>query len=173
MSKSHRKTNSEHWTKMVRNTMEEPAWQALSPVAQALYPWLKFEWHGPRNNNNGKINFSVRQAAQRLGVSVNTASRGFHDLQRKGFIVITEIGTLGHSGFAKSPKYELTEITLPYGQQPAGRKLYKQWRKGNDFPVQKSRANNPHGANGKRKILSQSEDNDVIKLNTRSKCASS
>ena len=45
---------SEHFTKMVRTVMQTEAWRSLSPTAQALYPWVKFEWHGPKNNNNGK-----------------------------------------------------------------------------------------------------------------------
>ena len=61
---------AEHFTKLVRNTMETPAWRALRPTAQALYPWLKLEWRGPQNNNNGNIRLSVRQAADRLGVGI-------------------------------------------------------------------------------------------------------
>ena len=63
----------EHFAQMIRNTMSTEAWRALSPCAQALYPWLKLEWHGPRSNNNGRISLSVRQAAERMGVSINTA----------------------------------------------------------------------------------------------------
>ncbi len=58
---------TEHFTKMIRTTMETPAWRALSPTAQALYPWLKFEWRGPQANNNGKLSLPVREAAKRLG----------------------------------------------------------------------------------------------------------
>jgi len=46
-------SGGEHWTKLIRTTMEEPAYSALSTAAQALYPWLKLEWHGPDANNNG------------------------------------------------------------------------------------------------------------------------
>ena len=115
----------EHWTSLVRNMMEEPAWRALSTAAQALYPWLKLQWRGADANNNGKIRFSVRQAAKALGVSMNTAAKAFHDLQAKGFIVVTEPARLGFSGEAKSPAYEITELAIPSREERVGRKLYK------------------------------------------------
>jgi hypothetical protein len=68
--------------------MGRPAWKALSPTAQALYPWFKMEWKGPRENNNGRIRLSVRQAAQRIGVTPTTAAKAIHDLQRKGWLVV-------------------------------------------------------------------------------------
>ncbi|MBU3259308.1 hypothetical protein KPG71_04695 [Roseovarius sp. PS-C2] len=148
----------EHFTKLVRNMMETPAWRALSPSAQALYPWLKLEWRGPQANNNGKIRLSVRQAADRLGVGINTASRAFHDLQAKGFAVVTEHARLGVKGKATSPAYELTELPLPHAEKPSGRKLFKEWREGADFPVQKAAAHNPKGRSKKQ--------NPVVKLVT-------
>lgn len=138
----------EHWTKMFRHTMETPAWRALSTTAQALYPWLKLEWRGPNASNNGSIQLSTRQAAVRLGVSPTTAAEAFRDLQRKGFIVQTEPAHLGFEGAAKSPSYELTEIKMA-GSEKDGRKLYRDWQPGCDFPVQMAAANNPNGHNGR------------------------
>jgi hypothetical protein len=140
-----RSERSEHFTILVGNLMEEPAWQALSPTAQALYPWLRLEWKGAQANNNGKIRLSVKQAAQRMGVVSNTAMRAFHDLQAKGFVVVTEHARLGVAGQAKAFAYELTEIELPHASQHGGRRLYRDWRKGHDFPVQRAMANNPTG----------------------------
>lgn len=156
---------SEHWTKMLRPTMQTDAWRALSTTSQALYPWLKLEWRGPENNNNGKLRLSVRQASNCLGVSLNTASKAFHDLQAKGFLVITERAVLGSSGDAKSAAYELTEIALPHANgQP--RALYKQWKPKHDYPVHKSLANNPAGRNGRKKTCHRNEDSNVIKIKT-------
>ena len=139
----------EHFTTMVRNTMETPAWRALPPTAQALYVWLKLEWRGPKANNNGKICLSVRQAAEKMGVSLNTAAKAYHDLQAKGFIVVTQPARLGVSGDARATTYELTEITLPHSGQNAGRRLYQSWNKRSEYPVQLSMANNPRGVNGR------------------------
>lgn len=147
----------EHFTQMIRNTMEAPAWRALSPVAQALYPWVKLEWRGPKANNNGRICLSVRQAAERLGVGVNTAARAFHDLQAKGFLVVTKPARLGIKGQATSPEYELTEVAMPSGESRP-RKLYKLWEIGGDFPIHKATV---HNAAGTRK-----KQNPVFKLVT-------
>ncbi|WP_417429522.1 hypothetical protein [Kiloniella sp.] len=140
----------DHWTKMIRPTMQTDAWRSLSTTAQALYPWLKFEWHGPKSNNNGKLRLSVRQAAECLGCNRNTAARAFLDLQAKGFIVQTEGACLGTGGAAQSPSYELTEIALVGSN--VGRRLYLNWKKGHDFPAIKSATNNPSGTNGKTAI---------------------
>lgn len=133
---------------MLRPTMETPAWRALSTTAQALYPWLKLEWRGANANNNGSIQLSTRQAAVRVGVSQDTASEAFRDLQRKGFIVQTEAACLGIEGAAKSPSYELTELKMP-GSEKDGRKLYRDWQPGRDYPVLMAAANNPNGNNGR------------------------
>jgi DNA-binding transcriptional MocR family regulator len=151
-------TKGEHFTKLVRNTMETEAWRALSPTAQALYPWLKLEWRGAHNNNNGKIRLSVRQAAERLGVGINTAARAFHDLQAKGFIVVTEHARLGVEGHATSPAFELTEIGRAHSDKVDGRRLYRDWTPGADFPVHKAAVHNPVGGRKKQ--------NPVIKLVT-------
>ena len=147
--------------------MEEPAWSALSTNAQALYPWLKLEWRGPDANNNGKIRLSVRQAADRIGVSINTAAEAFRDLQRKGFIVVREPACLGLDGAAKSPAYELTELKMP-GAEGHGRRLYKQWRLEQEFPVAKAPIHNPTGRNGK-KTCHQKEDDTVINFETKTR----
>lgn len=138
---------SEHWTKMVRPMMQTDAWRALSTTAQALYPWIKFEWHGPKANNNGELRLSVRQAAECLGCNPKTAGRAFHDLQAKGFIVQTKGACLGAGGDAQSPAYEVTEIALSASN--TGRRLYRDWQAGHDFPVKMATTNNPRGANGK------------------------
>lgn len=156
----------EHWTQMIRSTMETPAWRNLSTTAQALYPWLKFEWRGPKANNNGRIRLSVREAAKRLGVSVNTAGRAFHDLQAKGFLVVTEHARLGLSGEAKSPSYELTELALPHAKPNVGQKLFEKWQAGHDYPVAKAMANNPTGRSQKMKPCRKNSDSTVVKMVT-------
>lgn len=168
MSRKQKKERGEHWTKLIRTTMEEPAWQALSTTAQALYPWLKFEWRGADHNNNGKIRLSVRQAAERIGVTHVTAGRAFHELQRKGFIVQTEAACLGVEGAAKSPAYEITELKMPGADRVDGRKLYRDWRPGYDLPVQGAVSNNPTGRNGRRlKSHHRNDDGPVIEMMTK------
>lgn len=165
----HRK---EHFAKLLRATMETEAWRTLSPTAQALYPWLRLEWRGPQFNNNGKIRLSVRQAAERVGVSLSTASKAFHDLQAKGFIRVTRPARLGVGGQASSPLFELTELAMPSGEEAHGSKLFREWRSGEDFAVQKANAHNPRGINGKRKSYPKNDDSTVIEFETSKKRAS-
>jgi len=158
----------EHFAKLTRALMETPAWRTLSTTAMALYPWLRLEWHGPQNNNNGRIRLSVRQAAKKLGVSNDTAARAFRDLQGKGFLVVTEPAHLGVEGAAKSPTFELTELPLPHSEPHVGRMLYRSWRKGQDLPVQKAAVHNPDGCNGKSRTLSRKPGRDVTEFRTNS-----
>ena len=147
---------SDHFTQLFRRTLETPAWAALSTTAQAIYPFLKLEWHGPRANNNGRIQLSVRQAAAMIGIGINAAARGFHDLQAKGFIVVKTLGALGIEGEARGPSFEITELPLPGAIRPVGRRLYEHWRMGQDLPVAMHNVNNPNGKNG-RKIPSSNQ----------------
>lgn len=126
----------EHFTKMVRSVMETAAWRALSPVAQNLYVWLKFEWKGPKYNNNGRIALSIRVAAKSMGVHKDTVARAFHDLQAKGFIVQTRGACLGIEGYGRCPEYELTELEMPGKTVPS--RLFRKWSVGHDLPIAKA-----------------------------------
>ena len=114
------------------------------------------EWHGPRANNNGRIQLSVRQAAALIGIGINAAARGFHDLQAKGFIVVKTLGALGIEGEARGPSFEITELPMPGANRPVGRRLFENWRMGQDLPVAMHNVNNPIGKNG-RKIPSSKQ----------------
>lgn len=139
---------SEHWTKMIRSNMECRSWSALSLPAQAIYPWLKLEWKGPRANNNGRIQLSLRQIAKAAGCDVKTAMRAIRDLQRKGWIVVREAACIGVSGAARSHLLELTEIACPPDDRP--RALFRHWREDAEYPVVNVRTNNPSGRNQKQ-----------------------
>lgn len=145
---------TEYFTKMIRSTMETPAWRALTTTAQALYPWLKMEWRGPQANNNGRISLPVRDAAARLGCNIKTAGRAFHDLQAKGFLILIEFGRMGVEGKGSPPTYEITELAPPGGDSYSGKKLYLHWQAGRDFPVRGHTPSNPTGLNGKNRIPS-------------------
>lgn len=136
--------------------MDTEAWVTLSCTGKALYPLLLMEWRGPSANNNGSIVLSVRQAAEKLGIGINTAARAFHQLQARGFIVVRKHAALGVKGYATAPEYELTEIAMPGHTE--GRKLFKDWKPGSDYPVQKAAIHNPSGTREKQ--------NPVIRLVT-------
>ena len=114
--------------------MDNPAWRALSTAAQAPYPWLVLEFKGKKFNNNGQIRLSVRQATLKMGISKDTVSWAFRDLQAKGFLLVVEGASLGVSGMGKKTEYEITKITTPSNLLKAGDD-FKNWSKGNDFDV--------------------------------------
>ncbi|WP_417493036.1 hypothetical protein [Maricaulis sp.] len=114
------------------------------------YIHLRFEGRDRQCSNNGKIQLSVRQAAERLGIRPNAAAGAFHELQQKGFIVVTVLGALGVTGEARGPSYELTEYRMPQTTEMTGRRLYKAWKPGADYEVARHPSNNPTGSNGNR-----------------------
>ena len=160
-------TKSSHFARLDRNLLEQPAWRALSPTAQALYPWLRLEWRGPQANNNGHISLSVRQASDRLGIGKDAAARAFRDLQARGFLVARHVASLGLGGQAHGTLYELTEIAMPNSDSNQGRRLFKDWREGADYPVIAAPTHNPRGRNSKTKPCPENRDAQVIKIGTR------
>jgi hypothetical protein len=66
-----------HWL------MRSPAWKSLPGLSRALYAELARHYNG---NNNGRIGYSVRQAADDLQIAPGTASRHFRILTEHGFI---------------------------------------------------------------------------------------
>lgn len=138
----------EQFAMLTRSVLFSDAWIALSSTAKALYPYLRLQYRH-KNNNNGEIRLSVRDAAALLGVGRDTVSRAFLDLQAKGFIVVTEIAVLGIDGHGRCSAFELTEVPLK-GVKGPGRMLFKNCEKGEDFPVSKAAAHNPSGRNSKK-----------------------
>jgi hypothetical protein len=63
------------------------AWQSLDGNCRALYVELARRYRGP-NSNNGKIPFSVREAAGVLHIGRSTAQRCFERLVQTGFLKI-------------------------------------------------------------------------------------
>ena len=150
---------------MLRSTMETPAWRALCPLGQILYPWVKLEWKGPQANNNGNISIAVRDAAKKMGRDKDAVGRAFHDLQAKGFLVLRQHGRMGVDGKGAAPTYEITELALP-GEQ-SGRKLYQHWQEGHDFPVRVHTSSNPNGINGQNKSPSPQKGQVVTLKGTK------
>jgi len=158
----HRQDKRDQFTMMTRVLMQTDAWRSLSTTAQALYPWVRLEWKGSKVNNNGKISLSVRQAAERMGVSKDTAARAFQELQAKGFLHVKETASLGVHGHGRCFKYEITEISLVPARD--GRFLYKTWTKDNDFEVVKAVPANPRGR--RTKTLHKPSDSPIIEFKT-------
>lgn len=85
-----------------------PAYRELSCVARALYTEIKSFYNG---SNNGEIFLSVRMAADRLGVSDNTANKALNALQAHGFIKPRVKGSFTRK-VRHATTWELTEYPL-------------------------------------------------------------
>jgi DNA-binding transcriptional MocR family regulator len=68
-----------------------PAWHDLNAVARAIYCEMARRYAGA-GSNNGRIPYSVREAAAELKISRATASRALATLTDHGFIVPTVKG---------------------------------------------------------------------------------
>jgi DNA-binding MarR family transcriptional regulator len=69
--------------------MKTDAWRNLSSAARAVYLQIGFRYDG---SNNGKIAYSVRDAAGECNLDKGTASRAFKELFDRGFIEETRHG---------------------------------------------------------------------------------
>ena len=84
------------------------AWQSLDGNCRALYVELARRYRGP-NSNNGKIPFSVREAAGALHIGRSTAQRCFERLTGNGFIRIGKKSGFSMKGRV-STEWLLTEF---------------------------------------------------------------
>lgn len=84
------------------------SWRSLDCVARCLYVEIARRYRGP-DSNNGKIPYSVREAATALGISKDTANRALLDLLDRGFLKVTKYSGFNLKGRA-SREWLLTEF---------------------------------------------------------------
>jgi hypothetical protein len=106
---------------LLKGTMKEPAWIALSHGARSLYVALKGRFNSKLGN---AVYLSVRVAAEEIGSNKDYVARWFRELQHYGFIVMVSPGHLGVEGRGKAPHWRLTEEWFA-GQAPTHD--YQQW----------------------------------------------
>ena len=123
------------------NTLDSPAWRALSHGARSVYVALK---RRVGSNNNGNVYLSQRDAQKQIGSHHNEIARWFRELQHYGFVVVTALGSLGVDGKGKAPHWRLTE--LPCMGEPATRN-FERWD-GSKFVDQKTDSRAGKGARG-------------------------
>jgi hypothetical protein len=71
--------------------LKTEAWTALSAPARAVYVQIGYRYNGA---NNGRLSFSVRDAASECKLARDTASRALRELISLGFIEETRHGGL-------------------------------------------------------------------------------
>jgi hypothetical protein len=105
------------------DTLDQPAWKAMSFGARALYIALKRRY-SLHYRNNGRIFLSQRDAVTELASHHTQIARWFRELQHFGFIVLTKAAVLGLEGKGQAPRWRLTE--LGYMRDPPT-KDYARW----------------------------------------------
>ena len=91
---------------VLHETLDAPAWLALSHGARLLYVALKREV--PRSSNRAYL--SYRKAGRALKAGFSKVSEWYAELEHYGFIVLHKHGSLGVDGKGKAPHWRLTEL---------------------------------------------------------------
>ena len=128
---------------LLKETLDCPAWRAMSHGARSLYVALKRRYNRDIHNN-GRIYLAQRTAAEEIGSDTNQVTRWFRELKHYGFIVMISGGCLGVDGKGQAPRWRLTE--LGYMKDPPARDFMR-WKPGNIFTGKKQ---NPVGENTDR-----------------------
>jgi hypothetical protein len=116
---------------MLKSTLKESAWIALSHGARSLYVALKSRYNSTLGN---AVYLSARIASREIGSNKDYVTRWFRELQYYGFIVLITPGHLGVEGRGKAPHWRLTEEWY-LGEPPT--RDYQRWN-GEKFHEQKS-----------------------------------
>jgi hypothetical protein len=107
MSRKRRRLGpGERWLQLRHWLLRSPAWCSLTGNARALYIEIAMRYNG---SNNGRIPYSVREAAKALNVSFQTAMRSLQLLQNRGFIVCTRKGAFSLKAAPSASEWRLTE----------------------------------------------------------------
>ncbi len=71
--------------------MNTAAWKSLDATARAIYLHMAMLYAGP-GSNNGRLHYSVREAAAELRIGKSTTQRALQLLTDRGFIVVMQRG---------------------------------------------------------------------------------
>ena len=135
---------AERYVRLTYGMMQSQAWRGLDGNARAIYVELAMLYRGV-GTNNGRIGFSVRQAAQAIHVSTATAARAMSHLQERGFIVATAKGTFVRKRYAT--RWRLTEFKCDLTGQPASRD-FETWTTADILPLRHGGESAERGTDG-------------------------
>ena len=85
--KKPKKNSRGRFVMLTHDMIKSAAWQSLDGNEQALYVHFATRFDG---KNNGRISFSVREAAQALNISKDTGARTIKVLIDRGLVEIVK-----------------------------------------------------------------------------------
>lgn len=109
--------------------MELPAWRAASIAARCLLVEMLTRY---RPGDNGRLEWSVRNVAEVLGVSKSTASAALIELETIGWIEVMRAGSFSRKG--RASLYALAMYTNDVTGEPAT-STFERWRPDGDRPL--------------------------------------
>jgi hypothetical protein len=94
-----RNTGDARHVRLYRWMLGTAAWQSLGAIERAVYLDILARYGGP-GSNNGRIPYSIREAADALSIGKTRAAEALATLKDRGFIVASREGTpsTGRSG---------------------------------------------------------------------------
>lgn len=133
MADKFRRAKTSRHVRIYHRQMDSVAWQHLTGSAVKLLLALARMEMG---ENNGEFYLSVRNAAEKTGLSNNTVNRAFHELADKGFIYCTEQGSFSQKT-RHATCWGLTWVAGPAGtKNRAPSHAYANWQP-TEFTVSK------------------------------------
>ena len=91
INRTGRSTKDARHVRLYHWLMQTAAWRSLDATARAIYVEIASRYGGP-GSNNGRITYSVRDAAESLRIGKSTAGRALERLEERGFIVAMKKG---------------------------------------------------------------------------------
>ena len=137
-----KKRAEERFVRLTYGMMQSQAWRSLDGNARAIYVELAMLYNG---NNNGRIGLSVRQAAEAIGASKDTAARAMNRLQDRGFIVAVTKGSF--VGKRHATRWRFTEFKCDVTGQPASRD-FETWTTADVLPLHHGGESAERGTDG-------------------------
>jgi hypothetical protein len=112
--------------------MQTKAWQSLKALERSIYVEISARYAGD-GSNNGRIGYSIREAASTFKVGKSSAARALETLQDRGFIVARKKGAFSLKS-RHSTEWRLTEFGCDLtGALPS--KEFARWSSENQKPV--------------------------------------
>ncbi|MEY9396199.1 hypothetical protein ABIF66_006870 [Bradyrhizobium japonicum] len=132
MARGSRKTKMLRHVRLYHYLMQTEAWQSLRALERSIYVEIAARYAGD-GSNNGRIGYSIREAAFTFRVGKSSAARALETLQDRGFIVARKKGAFSLKS-RHSTEWRLTEFGCDLtGALPT--KEFARWLPENQKPV--------------------------------------